>query len=308
MQQFESTPNEVLTKELEPSIQYLYDRHMGNTKTWYPHLLIPYSDARDYSPDELWVPEDSPLEPGLRSALEVNLLTEDNLPHYFETIKHMIDSDIWRAWSNQWTAEEMRHSIVIRGYIEARRLIDPVKLENDRMAQVSGGKVPRPSTIHKGIAYVALQELATRVSHANVAKHLAKVEDKVGEKVMSTVAGDEHLHYFFYVDLGADLIEIDPSSMMIAVANKVIYFDMPGTGIPGFQRHAAAIAKAGIYDLEAFVNKVARKVLNRWEVWDLEGLNEEAKIARDGLWTHLDSLDKKIERRSTRREKTQIDA
>ena len=55
---------------------------------------------------------------GLRSALLVNLLTEDNLPHYFRAIDQIFGADgPWGEWSRRWTAEEGRHSIVIRDYL-----------------------------------------------------------------------------------------------------------------------------------------------------------------------------------------------
>ena len=37
--------------------------------------------------------------------------------------------------------------------------------------------------------------------------------------------------------------------MVLATEHEVKDFAMPGTGIPDFDRHAALIARAGIYDL-----------------------------------------------------------
>ena len=135
----------------------------------------------------------------VRSALFVNLLTEDNLPYYFRTIERMFGADsVWGTWARRWTAEEGRHSIVIRDYLTVTRAIDPVQLERARMAQVECGEVPEPETPQDGFAYVALQELATRIAHHNTGKLLT---DKAGYDVMKKVASDENRHYLFYRDL-----------------------------------------------------------------------------------------------------------
>ena len=61
---------------------------------------------------------------------------------------------------------------MIRDYLTVTRAIDPVQLERARMAQVECGEVPEPATPHDGFVYVALQELATRISHHNTGKLL----------------------------------------------------------------------------------------------------------------------------------------
>ena len=83
---------------------------------------------------------------GVRSALVVNLLTEDNLPYYYETINRVFANDVWREWARRWTAEEMRHSIVIRDYMTVTHTVDLAPLEQARMHQVSGGIVPDPES------------------------------------------------------------------------------------------------------------------------------------------------------------------
>ena len=109
----------------------------------------------------------------VRSSLFVNLLTEDNLPYYFRIIEQLFGRDsAWGTWVRRWTAEEGRHSIVLRDYLTVTRAIDPVGLERARMAQVECGQVPDPEPPHDGLVYVALQELATRIAHHNTGKLL----------------------------------------------------------------------------------------------------------------------------------------
>jgi acyl-[acyl-carrier-protein] desaturase len=201
------------------------------------------------------------------SALFVNVLTEDNLPYYFASIDGLFGRDgAWGYWTRRWTAEEGRHSIVLRDYLIMSGRIDPVLLERARMAQVTGGVSPQPTSIADAFAYLALQELATRIAHHNTGKALPDTE---GYTVMKRVAADENLHYLFYRDLVSAALEIDPSGMVEAIKRQVLTFEMPGTGILGFAQHAKAIASAGIYDLNVHHDAILRPVVLGH--WDVEG-------------------------------------
>src|SRR5947209_13229071 len=179
-------------QELAPVASSLVERHFANAKEWFPHELVPWSRGRDFEPGETWTPDQAPMDEGVRSALFVNLLTEDNLPHYFRTIDGVFsEDDPWGAWTRRWTAEEGRHSIVIRDYLTVTRAVDPVALERGRMAQVQKAEVPRPASVADALVYVSLQELATRISHGNTGR---LIEDDMGRKVMARVAGDEYPH------------------------------------------------------------------------------------------------------------------
>src|SRR3954453_2068451 len=255
---------------LLPTVDRLLERHLSTTKEWMPHELVTWRRGRDFVPGEEWDEGEFPLPPAVRSALFVNLLTEDNLPHYFETINRVFGLEAWRVWARRWTAEEMRHAIVIRDYLTVTRAIDPVELERARMIQVSGGQVPQPATVVDGLVYVALQELATRIAHRNTGKLL---DDPVGYQVMARVASDENLHFLFYRDMVAGCLEVDPSGTVIAIERQVRDFEMPGVGIIGFSEHASAIARMGIYDLglhheQSFVPVV----LKQWGVEQLKDL------------------------------------
>src|ERR671917_1604853 len=166
--------DEDLLNELTPTAEALLERHLTNAREWFPHELVPWSEGRDFEPGEAWDAATAPMDESVRSALFVNLLTEDNLPHYFRTIQGHFDVDRpWGAWARRWTAEEGRHAIVIRDYLTVTRSVDPVALERGRMAQVSGGQVPQPATEADGLVYVTLQEMATRISHRNTGRLLA---------------------------------------------------------------------------------------------------------------------------------------
>ena len=197
-----------LVHDLEPTVGELLDRHLAASKEWFPHEVVPWGQGRDFDPAEAWDPDEHPVPDAVRSALFVNLLTEDNLPYYFSTINRMFGADgAWGTWARRWTAEEGRHSIAIRDYLMVTRLLDPRELERARMHQVGTGVVPEPDLPIDGLVYVALQELATRIAHRATGRLL---EDRAGYDVMARVATDENHHFLFYRDLTSAALAARP--------------------------------------------------------------------------------------------------
>ncbi|NCX32083.1 MAG: acyl-ACP desaturase [Actinobacteria bacterium] len=289
------TPVELLAV-LEPTAAKLYDRHMGVAKEWFPHEYVPWSRGRDFDPERPWSPDDADFGDGewklpeaVRMSLFVNLLTEDNLPYYTRDIHSVFGGDsAYGAWARNWTAEEGRHAIVIRDYLTVTRALDPVALERARMHQVRGAQVPAPDDLYEALAYLSMQELATRIAHRNTGK---LIEDQAGQDVMLRVGNDENLHYLFYRDLATAALEVDPSSMMIGIERAVRNFAMPGTGIENFDALAKEIAKAGIYDFKIHHEQILVPVILRhWKVADVAGLSAEGEKAREALIKRIDKI------------------
>jgi acyl-[acyl-carrier-protein] desaturase len=244
----------------------------------------------------------------VRSALFVNLLTEDNLPYYFNTIDRVFGrTGVWRQWSHQWTAEEARHSIAIRDFLTVTRMLDARVVEDGRMAQMRGGEVPDPESPVDAVVYVALQELATRIAHRNTARalreHLGDDHPvaSAGYALINRVATDENFHFLFYRDLTSAAIAIDPSLVVPAIERQVRDFEMPGTGIPGFKRHAEAIAREGLYNLQQHHDQILEPVvLNSWGLASLEGLSPEAEQSRERLLDRITRIGKVARRLAER--------
>ncbi|CAM5612025.1 hypothetical protein SVIOM342S_09303 [Streptomyces violaceorubidus] len=180
----------------------------------------------------------------------VNLLTEDNLPSYHHEIASLFGRDgAWGTWVHRWTAEEGRHGIVMRDYLLASRAVDPDQLEQFRMAHMSEGfeSDNRHSMLHS-VAYVAFQELATRISHRNTGHQSG---DPVCDRMLARIATDENLHMVFYRNLLKAAFELAPDLTMQAVRDVVVNFRMPGHGMPGFERAAAQMAIGEVYNLRS---------------------------------------------------------
>jgi acyl-[acyl-carrier-protein] desaturase len=285
--------------ELEPEAERLLNRHLESAEEWYPHEHVPWERAQRLAEEGFAYGQDS-LPEGVRSALLVNLLTEDNLPWYTRTISRMFGGNsAWGEWAQRWTAEEGRHAIVMRDYITVSGLVEPHELEDGRMAQVSKAIVPEPPGAADGMCYVAVQELATRISHRNTGTML---DDKVGYDVMMKLSSDENRHHLFYRDLVTSLIELDPSTAVEALERQVVGFSMPGVGIPGFAEHSRAIAQAGIYDFAIHHERIiVPLILRHWAVDKIEGLNASAEKARESLLRHIERVGKVAKRQADRR-------
>jgi acyl-[acyl-carrier-protein] desaturase len=281
--------DQALLRELEPEAARLYDRHARVAQEWFPHDYIPYSMGRDFD-KEPWTPDQPRLTGVAQTAFEIGLLTEDNLPSYHRLIHGMFGKGdgAWINWVGRWTAEEGRHAIVLRDYLTVTRNIDPLLLERGRMTQLQQGyDHDSPSTL-RGLAYVAFQELATRIAHRNTGRYSS---DPVADRIMVRIAADENLHMVFYRDILGAALEVQPSAAVRAIVAEVLAFEMPGAGIPGFLRKAAAIAKAGIYDLRVHREEVLLPILRHWRIFELEGLDAAAEDARRRLAEHLERLD-----------------
>ncbi|TVT52165.1 acyl-ACP desaturase [Amycolatopsis rhizosphaerae] len=290
-----------LLLDLEPAVAANLDRHLEVTKEWMPHEYVPWSRGRDFGDlgGQAWELGQSSLSPIARTALEVNLLTEDNLPSYHREIERAFGRDgAWGTWVHQWTAEEGRHAICIRDYLLVTRGVDPDELERARMRTMQTGFDTGDKQPLNVFAYVSFQELATRISHRNTGRY---TQDPVADKLLARVAADENLHMLFYRNLVTAALEIEPSQTLRAIADEVIGFQMPGSIIPGFARKAALIAKAGIYELRIHHDDVVWPLLRHWGVFDLEGLDGVGEKAREELSAFLTRLDTQAARFEERR-------
>ncbi|MBM0224971.1 acyl-ACP desaturase [Micromonospora sp. ATA51] len=282
-----------LLLELEAVVEKNLDRHLSMAKEWFPHEYVPWSEGRTFDGPlggEAWAESDSTIPDVARTALIVNLLTEDNLPSYHHEIATLFGRDgAWGNWVHRWTAEEGRHGTAIRDYLTVTRAVDPVALERARMTHMSAGYTnAHGDEVLHSLAYVSFQELATRISHRNTGRVTG---DPACEALLARVAADENLHMVFYRNLLAAAFELAPSQAMRAVADVLADFQMPGVGIDGFARKSVAIALAGIYDLRQHRDDVVVPVLRQWDVFSVTGLNGDGEAARDQIARHLDDLE-----------------
>ncbi|MGL5830260.1 MAG: acyl-ACP desaturase, partial [Angustibacter sp.] len=148
-----------LLTELEPVAAVELNRHLETAKEWFPHDYVPWSEGRNFDGifgGEAWDPEQSRVSPEARTALVVNLLTEDNLPSYHREIStHFSRDGAWGTWVDRWTSEEGRHAIALRDYLMVTRAVDPVQLERERMEHMAAGYDLHFEGMLRSVAYVS---------------------------------------------------------------------------------------------------------------------------------------------------------
>jgi acyl-[acyl-carrier-protein] desaturase len=254
---------------------------------------VPWAEGTNYDGiygGEGWDPSQSPVDGVSRTALVVNLLTEDNLPSYHRALTDTVGRDsAWGEWVHRWTAEEGRHAIAMRDFLLVTRSVDPVSLERERMDHMGRGfEGDAEGHVLTTMAYVSFQELATRISHRNTGRH---TEDPGLDRLLQRIAADENLHMLFYRNVMGAAFEVDPDASMQAVLDTVENFSMPGNEVEGFTRRSLTIALAGIYDLRIHHDEVLSPVLRAWDVWDRTDLGPAGEAARERLAAFMAGLD-----------------
>jgi acyl-[acyl-carrier protein] desaturase len=301
-------PQSSLLHDLEPVVEQNLNRHVGAAKEWMPHDYVPWSQGRDFAflGGEDWTPQDSPLDPVARTAMTVNLLTEDNLPSYHREIATRFGPDgAWGQWVGRWTAEEGRHGIALRDYLVVTRGVDPVELERLRMAHMTVGYNSGDKSLLQAIAYVSFQELATRVSHRNTGRTSGC---PIADQLLARISTDENLHMIFYRNLVAAAFDRAPDDTMQAVRDEVVGFAMPGAGMADFTRNSVTIAMAGIYDLRLHHDEVVAPILRFWRVFERDDLGPTGEQARTELAEFVAGLDTQAARFVEQRDRRQARA
>ncbi len=296
-----ATDDDALRDVLVPTVQRLFDRHLAASKPWLPHEWVPWSRGRDFAGDsgQPWHPEQSALGEAARAALALNLLTEDNLPSYHhELLRLAAGEGPWTRWVRRWTAEEARHATSLRDYALTTRAVDPVALERDRMAALEAGWSAGGKSWLRALVYATLQELATRIAHR--ATGIA-IGDPAAERLMGRIAADENLHMAFYRDLVAEALAIAPEPTLVAIAQEVKGFALPGAGLPSFLRASVLMADAGIYDARIHRDQVVLPTLRHWQALTLPVQTVAARQAQLDLAAELDRLDQVARRFEQRR-------
>lgn len=271
-----------LATELESVVESNLNRHLGVAKEWFPYQYTPWSQGTDFEGPlggTPWAAEQSRLSAPARAALVVAVLSEDNLPSYFHImLKTYSDKGAWREWIHRWSAEENRHSIVLRDYLHTTRAVDPVALERARMQQLSVGYENDYGTVLHTIAYTAVLEWVNRIVHRNTGIISG---DDLCDQMMARLSMDENLHMVFFRNLLEAGFEIDADAAMVAVADIMTDFRMPGHEIGGFSALGKDLAAAGVYNARIHHDTIVAPFLRHLHILDRTDLGSAGRAAQD---------------------------
>ncbi len=285
---------------LEKKIDIFVDRYLVPVeKTWQPTDLLPHSEDESFFeevrelrelakelPYDFWV------------VLVGDTITEEALPTYeswlmeVEGVEQHGGGNGWSKWVRYWTGEENRHGDTLNKYLYLSGRVDMKEIERTTQHLINDGvDIGTQKDPYKNFVYTSFQELATNISHNRVSTLAKEYSNKGLSKMCKIIAGDEMRHYTAYTEFVKNIFEVDPSEMMIAfkymMKHKIVmpahYLRESGQKIgSAFEEFSNAAQRIGVYTAQDYVD-ILRRLLKRWDIPNINGLNDEAEKARDFL-------------------------
>lgn len=262
-----------LTLELEPVVLEELRRHLDTEDIWYAHDYVPFDQGENFAflGGRDWEPSDTTLPRHITDALEILLITKDNLAGYHrELVEHFILEDKWGRWMGRWTAEEHLHAVALRNYLVVTREVDPSANEDVRVEHVMKGYRADTYTQIETLAFMALWERA----HAVFCRNLeAQIEEPVLKGLVGRIAADEERHEQFFANLVGHCLTYAREETIDAIARRAAGLDVVGGDIDAYQDKVAAVATAGIFDRDQLGTVIADRIT----AW---GLADEPRLAQ----------------------------
>lgn len=263
-----------LTLELEPVVADNLAVYLEHADEWYAHDYVPFDQGENFAflGGRDWEPSQATLPQEIVDALEIMLITKDNLAGYHrELVEHFILEDKWGRWLGRWTAEENLHAIALREYLVVTRNFDPAADEKTRIAHVIRGYRAEQYTQIETLVFMALYERAHAVYLRNLE---AKIDEPVLKKLVGRIAADEERHEEFFSKLVAHCLKHHRDQTIGAIARRAFGFGVVGADIVEYRENKLrSVAAAGIFD-QAAADQV---VVDRIVAW---GLGEEPLLKR----------------------------
>lgn len=286
-------------KTLEKNIDTFVDKFLiPAEKIWQPTDFLPNSQKDTFIDEIKEIQELSKdLSDDFWVVLVGDTITEEALPTYeswlldIDGISQQPDNG-WAKWIRSWTAEENRHGDTLNKYLYLSGRVNMREVEITTQHLISDGfDIGTASDPYKNFVYTSFQELATYISHNNVAKIARKKGHKALAKMSKIIAGDEMRHHVAYTEFVRQIFAIDPNEMMLAfqhmMKHKIVMpalhlresFSEKGSLFTDFSTVAQ---RAGVYTGFDYID-ILRKLNAAWEIEKITGLTAEAEKARDYL-------------------------
>jgi len=286
---------------LDAQVDALTDRHMAARKDWHPGELVDFSDDDDLIAMRALRDRARGLDPAVKVAVALNMLTEEGLPSFHRLIaEHFGPSPAWKRWSGQWTAEEDRHGNAMRDYVRDAALVSVAALDRLQFAFLRDGFNPEwTGSPYRLLAYTSLQERATQWAHANTGR-LAAAQEPLLQRLLAHLAGDELRHCAFYRDAFGLLLANDTDGALIELATVACSLSMPGATIPGYAAMAEVERRANIFGPRQYA-QIVEEAQIYWQLDRCRPQTGEGRAAQDrvmALPERLRQLAGRLEQRS----------
>ena len=288
---------------LEKDVDALMEKYLIPIDSiWQPSDFLPNSETTDDAffeevreirelakdlPYDFWV------------VLVGDMITEEALPTYESWLMDVEGIDQvenggngWGKWVRQWTSEENRHGDVLNKYLYLSGRVNMKEIERTTQHLIADGfDIGTDRDPYKNFVYTSFQELATYVSHNRVAKIAKDKGNKRLSKMCKIISGDEMRHHHAYSEFVERIFTVDPSQMMMAfhymMKQKITmpaHFLRETGGKIGsaFEEFSNTAQRIGVYTSTDYVD-ILQKLIERWDIGNITGLNDEAEKARDYL-------------------------
>lgn len=277
--------------DLEQKVREMMETHEQKRELWYPSDLIGPEPGED--PDEhraVLRKRAAGIPDHARTALALNLLTEEGLPHFHRLLAVYLGNEShWSAWNNLWTAEEDRHGQVLHDYARDAALLNQRRLEEMQFEYLRAGFAPEwDRDPYRVFVYTTVQERATQHSHAETGRICAEYDPLLGS-VLDRIAREEARHFAFYRTVMHMVLERDPNQALESMSHILPSIDMPGHTMPGFREMADVIRRTGIYGPRDYL-RIVQEQIRYWKLETLEGLNEMGRKAQERILSIPDRL------------------
>ena len=207
-----------LIVELEPVVQRELRRHIDSEELWYAHDYVPFEQGENFAflGGNDWDPSQVTLPKTITDALEILLITKDNLAGYHrELVFSFILEGKFGRWLGRWTAEEHLHAIALRNYLVVTREIDPAANEDVRVEHVMKGYRADTYSQVERLVFMAFLER----EHAVFCRNLeAQITEPVLKELVGRIARDEERHEEFFANLVSHLLSYSREETIAAIA------------------------------------------------------------------------------------------
>jgi acyl-[acyl-carrier-protein] desaturase len=297
---------------LEKSINTIFNNYLiPAEKIWQPTDFLPNSQSDNFISEIEEIREISKeLEDDFWVVLVGDTITEEALPTYeswlldLDGITQDPDNN-WAKWVRAWTAEENRHGDVLNKYLYLSGRVNMREVEISTQHLIADGfDIGTSTDPYKNFVYTSFQELATYVSHNNVAKIAKQRGHKALAKMSKIIAGDEMRHHLAYTHFVKEIFKIDASEMMLAfqhmMKHKIVMPAMhlrESFGAKGslFNDFSTVAQRIGVYTGYDYID-ILKKLIASWEIDKITNLTPEAEKARDFLMNLPDRMTRITER------------
>ncbi|MDA1195006.1 MAG: acyl-ACP desaturase [Planctomycetota bacterium] len=284
--------------DLLPAVEALLPHLKTVEESWQPSDLLPDFSGEAWREDlDALRAESVDLTDEMLVVLVGNVVTEEALPSYQTALNRFggmtdrtgTESHGWAQWSRGWTAEEKRHGDVTRAYLYLTGRVDMRSVEQTIQYLIRNGFDTRAEgDPFRGLAYVSVQEHATKTSWRQLGNVVRKTGATQLHKMCGLIAADEARHERVYRAMMKGVLDRDPGGALEALRDSLGRIVMPasrmsdGTRERIFQRFSDVGSRIGVYTLRDYADNV-EGFIQELELEKIENLDGASEKRRDEI-------------------------